>query len=906
MINLTPISKVIQKRLFEKMKVLGREQIYDSSSPRSKDTLRLSDLSVKSTFIKMVSGTEKPVILNGGELTEDNKMAVGYDEVYGPRAGNPNKYKRPIPGIKSIEVQFKGGQRALRQATINWVCWTFEDLDRLVPHFLAHGKTVGLEWGWVYNKKQFQNLKSIIKKDGEISPDGFKDYRKAIDDNQGDSDFMQGVIKNYEYTTRDDGGFDCTTTIISTGISILDMTSPSDSTVDRVKLYDIKEKDSIDKKIEKLQAILDDEEDIKNVFYNGALGLPIFVNGFDEFLLTLDTDDGLGDDVEKTSGPNIFKYNTNSFIYNTQAKYDYVTDREYIVGNEKFGISKSKTTKKVTELSVDDAWVRWGWFEDNVITPFFSLVSEDTGKIMTEFRSVDRVLENGVPQDEFEPIQITNHRALETTNTNKFILPGQFNPGEHDTQLMKIANIVNQTDKFNQFRVEGEETRGYLRNILVHIDVLKECFNFSEGATLQAGLEQFLNILMDEVFIWNLEIEPDTVESNRIRIIDTKVTFYPDWSDTFKPDEQKSKVDDNLKITTHGVFHFPVWQSDSITKAQTFTTKIPNSMQLSAMYGQNLDSSKVIVDSDNNVNSEGKAAGALTRDEKLKDRYYKNTEFGYRIGANLGVDKGDESRPIQIGQGIDIGSSADLFNNIKDTITNDINVEINKIQDTKIKEKKKGFFASLFGGNEEEVAVFTDKLLNPALIPEGDVPTFLSKITRGDKDKEFNASLGKLYRERYTEGKLKDQFIDGNDEIMRYGGKGRSEDVPMLIPFDLELTIDGIGGIYPGNSFHSTYLPSRYKTEAIFQAFDVNHEVGPDYWNTKINGKMRASLAGLFTKLYTVDDKIANLIKKIRGKINPDTVKDEETGLYGGLYRQNPDGYKSPYAQETKLDLGGG
>ena len=121
---------------------------------------------------------------------------------------------------------------------------------------------------------------------------------------------MQGVIKNYEYTARDDGGFDCTTTIISTGISILDMTSPSESTVDRVKLYDIKEKDSIDKKIEKLQAILDDEEDIKNVFYNGALWLPIFVNGIDEFLLTLDTDDGLGDDVEKTSGPNIFRYNT--------------------------------------------------------------------------------------------------------------------------------------------------------------------------------------------------------------------------------------------------------------------------------------------------------------------------------------------------------------------------------------------------------------------------------------------------------------------------------------------------------------------------------------------------------------------------------------------------------------------
>ena len=50
-----------------------------------------------------------------------------------------------------------------------------------------------------------------------------------------------------------------------------------------------------------------------------------------------------------------------------------------------------------------------------------------------------------------------------------------------------------------------------------------------------------------------------------------------------------------------------------------------------------------------------------------------------------------------------------------------------------------------------------------------------------------------------------------------------------------------------------------FQDETIFQAFDVNHEVGPDYWNTKINGKMRASLAGLFKRTYTLDEKIGNL-----------------------------------------------
>ena len=113
---------------------------------------------------------------------------------------------------------------------------------------------------------------------------------------------------------------------------------------------------------------------------------------------------------------------------------------------------------------------------------------------------------------------------------------------------------------------------------------------------------------------------------------------------------------------------------------------------------------------------------------------------------------------------------------------------------------------------------------------------------------------------------------------MNVDGVSKSKNRPVLIPFDLELTIDGIGGIYPGNSFHSTYLPKRYQEETIFQAFDVNHEVGPDYWNTKINGKMRASLAGLFKRTYTLDEKIGNLYKKLLGKklkkTTPKTVQE--------------------------------
>ena len=74
---------------------------------------------------------------------------------------------------------------------------------------------------------------------------------------------------------------------------------------------------------------------------------------------------------------------------------------------------------------------------------------------------------------------------------------------------------------------------------------------------------------------------------------------------------------------------------------------------------------------------------------------------------------------------------------------------------------------------------------------------------------------------------------------------------PIIIPLDIELEVDGIGGIIPGNSFHSTYLPKRYQEETLFQAFDVNHRVGSDGWSVTISGKMRST----FNKMTQTDVK---------------------------------------------------
>ena len=48
----------------------------------------------------------------------------------------------------------------------------------------------------------------------------YENYIEEILSREGDMDMMTGVIKNFEYTTREDGAFDCTTELQSVGIKL--------------------------------------------------------------------------------------------------------------------------------------------------------------------------------------------------------------------------------------------------------------------------------------------------------------------------------------------------------------------------------------------------------------------------------------------------------------------------------------------------------------------------------------------------------------------------------------------------------------------------------------------------------------------------------------------------------------
>ena len=103
--------------------------------------------------------------------------------------------------------------------------------------------------------------------------------------------------------------------------------------------------------------------------------------------------------------------------------------------------------------------------------------------------------------------------------------------------------------------------------------------------------------------------------------------------------------------------------------------------------------------------------------------------------------------------------------------------------------------------------------------------------------------MGSLF---YKTGEMKPQFKRSVSYLTTQHGINKQANTPLLIPLELELDIDGIGGIYPGNSFHSSYVPARYQNNTVFQIFDVNHRLDSSGWTVTLTGKMRATMNNIF------------------------------------------------------------
>ena len=251
----------------------ARETIV-SSDTRSDDFLRYTN--GKNSWIRMTSFVNyddpkgkykgdqlsRKYVLEGGTLYNDGtgqyslRSGVGkLDSIYASNldfnnAANTSNVQsglgadrpfglRPMPGIVSANVINKSAYGSLREATIQFYAWDKHQLEELELLFMRTGYTVFLEWGWSqYIDHDAAGVKGINTTPANIKVKNFdtitfnpfstsikedviyEKIDKSVSSTKGNYDAMLGFVKNFSWQLMPNGGFQCTTTLISRGETI--------------------------------------------------------------------------------------------------------------------------------------------------------------------------------------------------------------------------------------------------------------------------------------------------------------------------------------------------------------------------------------------------------------------------------------------------------------------------------------------------------------------------------------------------------------------------------------------------------------------------------------------------------------------------------------------------------------
>ena len=218
----------------------------------NRNASKIHYLNARNAWIRMTSAVEvdedagalaRQYVLLGGTLNENQSLKAGVGnsekaysnfspsgDLYGFTDGKPSTAGaagiRHMPGITGIEISSKSAYGSLREVVVSFNCWNVQQLENLELLYMRPGYTVLVEWGWLPyldNKSVLQPNVSFYNgvleslNNNPPKEQVWKDLFAKSKEHSGNYDAMFGYVKNYSWSARMDGGYDCTTTIITLG-----------------------------------------------------------------------------------------------------------------------------------------------------------------------------------------------------------------------------------------------------------------------------------------------------------------------------------------------------------------------------------------------------------------------------------------------------------------------------------------------------------------------------------------------------------------------------------------------------------------------------------------------------------------------------------------------------------------
>jgi hypothetical protein len=427
--------------------------------------------------------------------------------------------------------------------------------------------------------------------------------------------------------------------------------------------------------------------------------------------------------------------------------------------------------------------------------------------------------------------------------------------------------------KNNKFSKPGNSGLGRLRYMWVNIREIQNAFGVtikrgdseptkvSPPGTLEKGLKNLLSQLNRNFYdFWEFELTVDPYDSTNIKVMDKKVTDLSEAGLNYT----KFNPNGHQVIGKEGIYKFPAFKVGSMVKNQNLSFKIPDSMAITILYGSNKDEKKnessnafnnpdimKIFGGDKRKTNENKdvwsdkfLAGANTpavsKDESNK------------VFTSVGSQDSNHNSKISQGYGIEI-QSEDIKkewiaeNKVEDKnplpgakpktrfeIVND-NLVFQK-QDFEDKTVMAGASGFGLGKETKEVVVGNGKYItqNPNTMP----PLYNIEKDGSDYEIKLKPEVQRVIRNRLSGG-------------VKVGGETTKElKVDSLIPAELTLEIDGIGGMVPGDVVQTDYIQPKYNINfykdevdygpfTYFQVVGLSQKVDAGGWTTELRTLMR-------------------------------------------------------------------
>ena len=511
---------------------------------------------------------------------------------------------------------------------------------------------------------------------------------------------------------------------------------------------------------------------------------------------------------------------------------------------------------------------------------------EDTGEVVKELKDKEgEVTGPGYPQS----VKIRSTKKLYTVDTQKWLLI------QDDILSGKIKSKVNYkrpneketvdplawrfspkgddiTDESYQYGV-CNENEGFIRNVYFHgmylankmleADTMESAIMsvWNEFATAYGGVHQF-----------KIEFEDD---GNHIVIRDTGQQGDAVINLIENGKNNRRNQDTGEEGDMNGLFEFPIWENGSIVKSQNLNAKLPSRMQMAAMYGsQNADTSENESQRTNDVLA-GLAWGKLfspdgedddektleaMKKKKYKDMFSGDIDFPSKHNRSFGRADANPMTNLHVGDGDGTLKTPEGGTIVYPSIFDEIFAGQAQELQKRIKESLEGedvadersWYQKMFGDSETAA---TEKKMS-----EAKKKWMNNFTTSGNSSLDMYMyhpqKVGSSGRFSDSKGwgtiKIKPEFSAVMKSYFRGDVEGIANKTDPIIPVELEIDVDGTGGIFPGNAFQSSYLPQRYRDLCCFQVVGASHKLDSTGWTTTIKGQIRVGMREKIAKAEVV------------------------------------------------------